>query len=451
MPKNIGIYSVYILNKIAKKILEEKIGMIWIEAELSNFSAPSSGHWYFTLKDEKAQIRAVMFKHKNIKVNFLPNNGQQLLIRAYISLYEIRGEYQLIVENIQPIGDGLLQQKFEILKQKLFSEGLFSSKNKKKLPKFINHLGIITSRTGAALYDILKILKRRNPSLPITIYPTIVQGKDAIESICNSIDLANNRKECDTLIIARGGGSLEDLLAFNTEKVAYSIFYSKIPIVSAIGHETDFTISDFVSDVRASTPSAAAEIVSKNYKDLISHILKQKQKIEMSVDFLISKKSYKLSQIKNMLNKQHPELKLIKMQKYLLQIQQKLLNFIQKILQKNKNRQNIEKQNLFISFPQMKIQNNHKRIISKEFFIKQAIITKINSYKEKLNSSKHTIETTNPLHIISKGYSITKNLSEKIIKNVKQINVNEIIKTRICDGIINSKIISIKKLNNKQH
>ncbi|MGP1953790.1 MAG: exodeoxyribonuclease VII large subunit, partial [Arsenophonus sp. NC-QC1-MAG3] len=255
---NNRIYSVSQLNQSIRKLLELQIGRIWLNAEISNFSQPASGHWYLTLKDEKSQVRAVMFRGKNIRINFQPQNGQQVLVLTIVSLYEPRGEYQLIIENIQLAGDGLLQQQFEILKQKLSVEGLFAKHYKQALPVPAKCLGVITSVTGAALHDILNILKRRNPLLPIIIYPSAVQGEDATRQIIRAIELANHRKECDVLIVGRGGGSLEDLLAFNDEKVARAIFASQLPIIAAIGHETDLTIADFVADLRAPTPSAAA-------------------------------------------------------------------------------------------------------------------------------------------------------------------------------------------------
>ena len=263
-----SIYTVSRLNQTVRLLLEQEMGQVWISGEISNFTQPSSGHWYFTLKDDTAQVRCAMFRNSNRRVTFRPQHGQQVLVRANITLYEPRGDYQIIVESMQPAGEGLLQQKYEQLKAKLSEEGLFDQQFKKPLPSPAHCVGVITSKTGAALHDILHVLKRRDPSLPVIIYPTAVQGDDAPGQIVRAIALANARQECDVLIVGRGGGSLEDLWSFNDERVARAIFASLIPVVSAVGHETDVTIADFVADARASTPSNAAEIAVPDQREI---------------------------------------------------------------------------------------------------------------------------------------------------------------------------------------
>lgn len=267
-----AIFTVSRLNQTVRLLLEREMGQVWISGEISNFSQPSSGHWYFTLKDDNAQVRCAMFRNSNRRVTFRPQHGQQVLVRANITLYEPRGDYQIIVESMQPAGEGLLQQKYEQLKAQLTAEGLFEQKHKQALPSPAHCVGVITSKTGAALHDILHVLRRRDPGLPVIIYPTAVQGDDAPGQIVRAIALANARQECDVLIVGRGGGSLEDLWSFNDERVARAIFASQIPIVSAVGHETDVTIADFVADLRAPTPSAAAEIVSRNQQELLRQL-----------------------------------------------------------------------------------------------------------------------------------------------------------------------------------
>lgn len=439
------IYSISELNKIGKEILEKEIGKIWIIAEISNFSKPISGHWYFTLKDKKAQIKATMFRNKNIKTDFEPENGKQVLVNALVSLYETRGEYQLIIDNIQSMGEGLLKQKFEILKKKLYSKGLFSTKYKKKIPKSIKCLGIITSKTGAALYDILKTLKRRDPYLPVIIYPTIVQGEDAVNEICKKIFLANYRKECDVLIISRGGGSLEDLWVFNEEKIANAIFSSVIPIISAIGHEKDITISDLVADIRASTPSSAAELVSRNKKEILNQIVQKKQRLEIALDFFITKKSHYFSKITYKINQQNPNIKITKKQKHLIQKKQKILDAIQKKIQITNSIQNEIKQKLLLIFPQKKFQKYNQNIILKFFELKQIIQKILQKNQDKINNNYLLLKSINPKKILSRGYSITKSLKRKIITSTKQIKVDEIVKTYIKNGSFKSKVISIKK------
>lgn len=283
-----AIYTVSRLNQTVRMLLEQQMGQVWISGEISNFTQPASGHWYFTLKDDGAQVRCAMFRNSNRRVTFRPQHGQQVLVRANITLYEPRGDYQIIVESMQPAGVGLLQQQFEQLKQKLSQEGLFDAQHKQPLPSPAHQIGVITSKTGAALHDILHVLQRRDPSLPVVIYPTAVQGDDAPAQIVRAIELANQRAECDVLIVGRGGGSLEDLWSFNDERVARAIFASRIPIVSAVGHETDVTIADFIADLRAPTPSAAAEVVSRNQQELLRQIQGQQQRLEMAMDYFFA-------------------------------------------------------------------------------------------------------------------------------------------------------------------
>jgi len=235
LPPIANIFTVSRLNTTVRQLLEKEMGLVWISAEISNFTQPASGHWYFTLKDDGAQVRCAMFRNSNRRVTFRPQHGQQVLVRANITLYEPRGDYQLIAESMHPAGEGLLQQQFELLKAKLATEGLFDPQHKQPLPEPARQVGVITSSTGAALHDVLRVLHRRDPSLPVIIYPTVVQGVDAPAAIVRAIEIANLRNECDVLIVGRGGGSLEDLWSFNDERVARAIFASRIPIVSAVG------------------------------------------------------------------------------------------------------------------------------------------------------------------------------------------------------------------------
>ncbi len=266
---NETIYTVSQLNRAVRDFLEQSFLPLWITGEISNFACPSSGHWYFSLKDAGASVRCAMFAGKNRGLGFKPENGMQIMLKARVSLYEGRGEFQLIAEQMEPAGDGLLQKKFEALKQKLNAEGLFAQEHKKPLPDFPKTIGVVTSPTGAAIRDIITVLNRRFPAIHIIIYPASVQGTQASSEITRAIEIANERNECDVLIVGRGGGSLEDLWPFNEENVARAIFTSRLPVVSAVGHEIDFTISDFVADVRAATPSAAAELVSPDQQSLL--------------------------------------------------------------------------------------------------------------------------------------------------------------------------------------
>jgi len=255
------VYSVGRLNREARMLLEGGLPALWVEGEVSNFSCPASGHWYFTLKDRDAQIRCAMFRTRNTLTGYLPRNGQQVLLRGRISLYEPRGDYQLIAERMEDAGEGALRREFERLKAKLAAEGLFDEAIKRPLPFMPRRIAVVTSPTGAAVRDVVHILARRFPPAAILIHPTPVQGAAATESIVAAIDAVSARCECDVLILARGGGSIEDLWCFNDERVAHAIRRCAVPVVTGIGHEIDFTIADFAADVRAPTPSGAAELV----------------------------------------------------------------------------------------------------------------------------------------------------------------------------------------------
>lgn len=256
------VYTPGRLNKEARMLLERGLPSLWMEGEISNLSRPSSGHWYFSLKDESAQLRCAMFRQKNLGARFTPKDGMHVLTRGRVSLYEPRGEYQFIADYMEEAGEGVLRRRFEQLKNKLAAEGLFDTGRKKPLPRLPKRIGVVTSPTGAAVRDVLNILRRRFCTIPVLIYPVQVQGATAAGQIAQTIRMASARAECDVLIVARGGGSLEDLWAFNEEVVARAIFDCSIPVVSGVGHEVDFTIADFVADVRAPTPSGAAELVA---------------------------------------------------------------------------------------------------------------------------------------------------------------------------------------------
>lgn len=444
--ENSGIYSVSQLNQSVRQLLELQIGRIWLNAEISNFSQPASGHWYFTLKDEKAQLRAAMFRGQNIRVNFRPQNSQQVLVRATVTMYEPRGEYQLIIENMQPAADGLLQQQFEILKQKLSAEGVFAQHYKQALPMPVKRLGVITSATGAALHDILNILKRRDPSLPVIIYPTAVQGEDAPRQIISAIELANHRRECDVLIVGRGGGSLEDLWAFNDERVARAIFPSQLSIIAAVGHETDVTIADFVGDLRAPTPSAAAELVSRNQQELLHQLLEQKQRLEMAMDYFMARKLRIFDQLQHKLQQQHPELRITRQDNYLIQLQQKLVNATQQYLQQiNRQQYNLE-QRLILCDPRPQLQNCRQCYIQQQFQLKQLITQILSQYREKFSVSCSRLEAVSPLATLARGYSISESPNGQVLTKTQQIHIGETLKTRLQDGWLESKILSINKI-----
>jgi exodeoxyribonuclease VII large subunit len=439
------ILSVKDLNQMVKELLCDAIGQIWLMGEISNFSRPSSGHWYFSLKDDSAQVRCAMFRNSNFRAGFTPQNGQQVLVRATVTLYEARGEYQLVIDKIQPAGAGLLQQKFEQLKQKLSDEGLFDPMYKQPLPENIRTVGIITSSTGAALHDICQILKRRDPSLHLIIYPTQVQGNEAAGQIAKMIQIANIRQECDVLIIGRGGGSLEDLWSFNEEIVARALFSSKIPTVSAVGHEIDFTIADFVADVRAATPSAAAELVSHDNLDQIKRIQAKEQHLSMAMDYYLMQCRARLNKWRHQLQTQHPQTKLEKQLNQLLAYRHSLSENIQQYLLRLSNRYNFLDKRLLRVSPQNNITYLQQVVEQKQQRL-------INLIKQKLTKSQHQfvlqtsqLNNVSPLATLERGYSVTTDQNNAVVRRSEQVTVGDIIVTRLKKGKLVSQITKINK------
>lgn len=427
------------------------MGQIWLTAEISNFSQPASGHWYFSLKDDRAQVRCAMFRNSNRRTTFKPQNGQMVLVKASITLYEPRGDYQLIAESMQPAGDGLLQQQFEQLKARLAAEGLFDALDKQPLPAPAKRVGVITSASGAALHDVLQVLQRRDPSLPVVIYPTSVQGAEAPVQIVRAIEIANQRAECDVLIVGRGGGSLEDLWSFNDERVARAIFASQIPIVSAVGHETDVTIADFVADLRAPTPSAAAEMVSRNQVELVRQIQAQQQRMEMAMDYYLAQRHQQFTRLHHRLQQQHPHLRLARQQTLLLKLQRRLEDAAQNQIRLLARRGERLQQRLNNRQPLGKIHHYHQRVQQQEYRLKQALERQLNGYRQRFGIACSQLETVSPLATLARGYSVTQTPSGNLLKTTQQVHIGDTLKTRLQDGWVESEITRLtpvkKRLN----
>lgn len=304
------IYTVTQINHAVHTLLEDTFAAIWVEGEVSNLSRPSSGHCYFSLKDAQAQIRCALFQNRAFLFRNIPHNGQQVLVRGRVSLYQPRGDYQIIVEYVEAAGDGALRQAYDALRRRLEQEGCFATERKQPIPRFPRQIGIISSATGAAIRDAIITLRRRCPSLPILLYPTPVQGEGAAEHIAHTIRLASVRRDCDVLLLVRGGGSLEDLWAFNEEIVARAIFDCAIPLVSGIGHETDVTIADFAADRRAATPTAAAELVSPDCTEWLHQIRLLEQRLQRAIDYGLQYRRQSLTNIQQRLSQQSPQRRL---------------------------------------------------------------------------------------------------------------------------------------------
>jgi exodeoxyribonuclease VII large subunit len=440
-----NILTVSKLNRLARTVLEAEIGQIWLSAEISNFVAASSGHWYFTLKDDRAQVKGAMFKGANRKVQQKPKEGDKVLVKANISLYEPRGDYQIIVEHMEPEGEGQLKQQFDMLKRQLASEGIFSQEYKKPIPETVLKVGVVTSPTGAALHDILTVLKRRNPAIDVVIYPSQVQGDSAASLICAAITQANLRNEVDVLIVGRGGGSLEDLWCFNNEQVARTIFASTIPIISAVGHEIDVSIADFVADMRAPTPSAAAELVSQDQSSLNNKTLVLQDKLIKAFGRLQQVRTHQHQNVKQRLLQNHPQKQLEQKSQYVDQLQTTLHSAIKQSLTQVKQQQQHIQSRLSLSSPRKRLQQHRLGLQQLQSKLQKSCQQIVDNKKQKLFTSMHLLDTVSPLATLARGYSISFKRGE-IVKSIQQVQVGDILVTRLENGEIHSEINQINEI-----
>lgn len=437
---NQNIFTVSRLNAEVRLLLENEMGIVWLVGEISNFSAPVSGHWYLTLKDSRAQVKCAMFRGNNRRVTFKPANGNQVLVKARLSLYEPRGDYQLIIESMQPEGDGRLQQEFEELKMKLAAEGLFAQTNKLPLPEHPKRVGIITSKTGAALYDILDVLKRRDPSLPVVIYPTMVQGDDAAIQIAQAIGRANSRNECDVLIVGRGGGSLEDLWCFNNEILARTIAASQIPIISAVGHEVDMTIADFVADVRAPTPSAAAELVSRDNSHKDQSLVAKQHKLASAMRYYLSQQKQQSAQLLHRLERQHPSYQLQRQSQQLDELDMRLRRAMQHFIDTRQQAVERKHHRLQLNSPAKHLAQQKSRLERVEHKLLDAMDRKLLTMRHQLAIAAEKLDTVSPLATLKRGYSITQTEQGKVVTSADDVKTGDLLVTRLANGEIHSTV-----------
>ncbi|ALS32054.1 exodeoxyribonuclease VII large subunit [Pseudoalteromonas translucida KMM 520] len=436
------VYTVSRLNREIRALLEQGFASLVLTGEISNFITPASGHWYFSLKDDKAQIKAAMWRGNNRNQSYRPINGAQVTVKARVSLYEPRGDYQLIVEHMEPAGEGQLKQEFDALKMRLAAEGLFSSVYKKPLPQNINRIGVITSATGAAIKDILTVLKRRAPQLEVIIYPAMVQGKDAHLQLIKQIELANIRSEVDVLILGRGGGSLEDLWCFNHEQLARAIFNSQLPIVSAVGHEIDTTISDYVADVRAATPSAAAELVSPNTQELHNKVTQLVNRLANAFKHDMSEKRAQALQLQHRLNLCHPRNQLNQKAQRLdelsIALQQAMRN---RLYQQERTLNNLTPR-LMRQSPDKKLTQASHQLAQLQARLNQAIQQQLQQANNSLALQASRLDSVSPLNVLARGYSITKTEKQKVVKSVADVKVGDTLITELVDGTLHSQVLS---------
>lgn len=439
--KQTPILSVTQLNHAVSQLLGDYFMTVFVEGELSNLSQPSSGHLYFSLKDANAQIRCALFRNQQLRLNFKPENGKQVIVKARVSLYEPRGDYQLIVESMELAGDGRLRQAFEDLKRKLSAEGLFDVAHKQTLPVLPQAIGVITSPTGAAIHDILTVLKRRFAAIPVIIYPVAVQGDQAKHEIARAITRANQRQDCDVLIVGRGGGSLEDLWAFNEEIVARAIFASKITIISAVGHETDVTIADFVADFRAATPSAAAELASPDQQQWLARFIQLEQRLQQQLQRKLNQHQQTLDWLSKRLAQQSIAQKLERNQQRLNSLKFRLIQAMQNKLQQQQSLLAVKTAKVWQHNPAVKIRNHQQRLAYLNHRLQSGMTKQLKQHQQRLATASQTLHAISPLATLSRGYTLTiEPHSGQIIRASTQVKLGDIVETRLAQGSFTSEI-----------
>ncbi|HEY0767201.1 MAG TPA: exodeoxyribonuclease VII large subunit, partial [Steroidobacteraceae bacterium] len=400
------VYSVTRVNREVRVLLERGLGVLWVEGELSNFSQPSSGHWYFSLKDRDAQLRCAMFRMKNSLVGFTPRAGTQVLVRGRISVYEARGEYQLIVEHLEEAGIGALRREFERLKTKLAAEGLFAPERKRSLPRFPQRIGVITSPTGAALRDILHVLARRYPPAAVLIYPTAVQGAAAVPALVAALQSASARAECEVLILARGGGSLEDLWAYNDERVARAIHACRLPVVSGVGHEIDFTIADLVADARAPTPSGAAELVVPDRSACLEVVARIAQRLSAGMRRELRAHGVRFASAGRRLKLAHPGVRLHQRMQRLDELAQRLTAAARAGLQRDRMRVAHSIARLVRRSPEQVVREYRVRHQGIAARLEHAARHCVSSAQHRLALAQRALNGVSPLATLTRGFAI---------------------------------------------
>ncbi|HET7569330.1 MAG TPA: exodeoxyribonuclease VII large subunit [Gammaproteobacteria bacterium] len=434
------IYSVSELGAAARMLLEEHFPSVWIQGEISNLARPGSGHWYFTLKDDAAQVRCAMFRMDNRRVRFTPKDGMLILLRARVSLYPQRGDFQLICQSMEPAGEGALRQAFEALKEKLAAEGLFDEASKRPLPALPRTIGVITSPTGAAIRDILSTLARRWPLARVRLYPTAVQGAQAAPEICAALARASADAACDLLILARGGGSLEDLWAFNDEALARAIRASAIPVIAGIGHEIDFTIADFAADLRAPTPTGAAEHAVPDQRDVLQTLAERETRLVREFDRRLCAVRERIDWATRRLDQLHPRVKL-------QQQAQRLDELTARLRQCSKARLNEHRQHfarvaaeLRQHTPWHRLQTMNERLCSYRERLRFAIRQSVTASRNHYLLAARGLDTVSPLATLERGYAIVSDADGRTLTDAAAVRVDDEIRARLSRGELVAKV-----------
>jgi exodeoxyribonuclease VII large subunit len=434
------VYSVSRLNREVRVLLERGFGALWLEAEISNLARPSSGHWYFSLKDSAAQVRCAMFRQRNMLSAFTPRDGQKVLVRARIGLYEPRGEYQLIVDHMEDAGLGALKRQFEELSARLNLEGLFAAERKRPLPSLPRRIGVITSPTGAAVRDILHVLARRFPAAAVLIYPVSVQGAQAAGEIVAALESAGVRGECDVLILARGGGSLEDLWAFNDERLARAIVASPIPIITGIGHEIDFTIADFAADVRAPTPSAAAELAVPDADEWRGAFVRLGARLQRAMRRRLEEQGERLLWLQGRLGQASPAARLGARAQRLDELEQSLGRALRRRLQEHRERLRWLTGRAALASPSARLKQQGLRLENCDHRLNRAMLRVIGSRREKLLPLIRTLNAVSPLATLDRGYAIVSVEGGAILRNAADAKPGTLIDARLAQGRLRAKV-----------
>ncbi len=435
------VLSVSSLNQMAKSLLEGHFSQVAVEGEISNFANPASGHWYFTLKDQKSQLRCAMFAGRNRLVQFNPKNGDQLIVRGQLSIYPNRGDYQLIVSQMEEAGDGALRRAFEELKQRLRAEGLFDQRHKQEIMEGYHHVGLITSAAGAAICDMVSVFGRRFPATRLTVFPVAVQGAEAPGEISSALALANALTDelgLQALIVGRGGGSLEDLQAFNEESVARAIFASELPVVSAVGHESDFTIADLVADLRAPTPSAAAEVLSPNQLDYLEQLQGLLQRFSNLAGQSLTRRKEQLIWMVRRLRR--PDRRLQDHAQTLDRLELQLKRVLRNRLQRATAQLALQQQTLVALSPAKKLSQQRTQLTALSQRLAHSGRRHLDQRQKQLVSLSRNLNAVSPLAVLSRGFSISLTDSSQVVRQTADVAPGQTIVTRLADGTIHSSV-----------
>ncbi len=434
------VYSVSRLNKEVRLLLESGLPVLWLEGELSNFAAPASGHWYFSLKDSAAQVRCAMWRQRNTAVRFRPRDGMAVLVRARVGLYEPRGEYQLLVETLEEAGEGALKREFEKLKARLAAEGLFAVERKRPLPAVPRRIGVVSSPTGAAIHDILRVLRARFPAAAVLLYPTAVQGAAAVPEIVRAIEAASRRKECDVLIVARGGGSLEDLWCFNDERVARAIATCAVPTVSGVGHEVDVTIADFVADVRAPTPSAAALATVPDKRSWLETLLQFEQRFAGAVGRVLRAQALVIGALAQRLQVSHPGAKLAQHAQRLDDLELRMRLALRAAVSARHQRLETLSTRLWRENPRHRLEELCARAAALRQRMVSAFNGQLNTLEQRLAIAARTLDAVSPLATLGRGFAVVTRADGALLRDAAQAPIGTAIEARLARGRLRAQV-----------